>query len=58
MAAYQTDESRENCLVKTLWLNYFNNVLYENGTISEMEYKKMVEKIAQFCTRRTGGCRG
>lgn len=29
-----------------IWLNYFNRYLFENGTISEKEYKKMTEKIA------------
>jgi len=28
------------------WLNYLNRYLFEQGTISEKEYKKMTEKIA------------
>ena len=40
------DEEREICLSEDLWLNYFNRYLFENGTITEKEYKKMVEKIA------------
>ena len=40
------DEEREIRLSEDLWLNYFNQYLFENGTITEKEYKKMVEKIA------------
>ena len=40
------DEEREICLSEDLWLNYFNRYLFENGTITEKEYKKLVEKIA------------
>ena len=40
------DEEREIRLSEDLWLNYFNRYLLENGTITEKEYKKMVEKIA------------
>ena len=40
------DEDREIRLSEDLWLNYFNRYLFENGTITEKEYKKMVEKIA------------
>ena len=39
-------EERERLLSEDLWLNYFNQYLFENGTITEKEYKKMVEKIA------------
>ena len=34
------DEEREICLSEDLWLNYFNRYLFENGTITEKEYKK------------------
>lgn len=40
------DEEREKSLSEDLWLNYFNRYLFEHGTISEKEYKKMTEKIA------------
>lgn len=41
---------REKEMAESIWLNYFNNYLYQHGTISEKEYKMMVEKIA---TRRS-----
>ena len=41
-----SSEEREIRLSEDLWLNYFNRYLFENGTITEKEYKKMVEKIA------------
>ena len=40
------DEEREIRLSEDLWLNYFNRYIFENWTITEKEYKKMVEKIA------------
>ena len=40
------DEEREKRLAEDLWLHYFNRYLFEHGTISEKEYKKMTEKIA------------
>ena len=42
-------DDREKRVAEDIWLNYFNRYLFEHGTISEKEYKKMVEKIA---TRR------
>lgn len=46
--ALLSDDS-EKRVAEDIWLNYFNHYLFEHGTISEKEYKKMVEKIA---TRR------
>ena len=40
------DEEREKCMAEDIWLNYFNRYLFQNGTISEKEYKRMTEKIA------------
>lgn len=40
------DENSEKRLSEDIWLNYFNRYLFEHGTISEKEYKKMTEKIA------------
>ena len=39
------DENSEKRLSEDIWLNYFNRYLFEHGTISEKEYKKMTEKI-------------
>ena len=41
-----TDEMREIKFAEDVWLNYFNRHLFEQGTISEKQYKKMTEKIA------------
>jgi hypothetical protein len=41
-----TDEMREIKFAEDVWLNYFNRYLFEQGTISEKQYKKMTEKIA------------
>ena len=38
-------EEREKALAEDIWLNYFNRYLFEHGTISEREYKKMTEMI-------------
>ena len=39
------DDERERRMAEDIWLNYFNRYLFETGTISEKEYKKMTEKI-------------
>ena len=39
-------DDSEKRMAEDLWLNYFNRYLFESGTISEKEYKKMTEKIA------------
>lgn len=39
------DDEREKQMAEDIWLNYFNRYLFETGTISEKEYKKMTEKI-------------
>ena len=39
-------DDREKRVAEDIWLNYFNRYLFEHGTISEKEYKKMTEKIA------------
>lgn len=41
-----SSEEREKALTEDIWLNYFNRYLFEYGTISEREYKKMTEMIA------------
>ena len=40
------DEESEKRFAEDAWLTYFNRYLFECGTISEKEYKKMTEKIA------------
>lgn len=40
------DDPCERRAAEDIWLNYFNRYLFETGTISENEYKKMTEKIA------------
>lgn len=39
------DDERERRMAEDIWLNYFNRYLFETGTVSEKEYKKMTEKI-------------
>ena len=46
MGKVLTDEDREKRMAEDIWLNYFNRYLFELGTISEKEYKRMTEKIA------------
>lgn len=47
-----TDEEREKRMAEDMWLNYFNRYLFESGTISEKEYKRMTEKIATRKAKR------
>ena len=37
------DENYEKHFAEDVWLNYFNRYLFDKGTISEKEYKKMTE---------------
>lgn len=46
------DEEREKRMAESIWFNYFNRYLFEEGTISEKEYKQMTEKIAQHVARK------
>ena len=46
MGKVLTDEEREKRMAEDIWLNYFNHYLFEHGTVSEKEYKKMTELIA------------
>ena len=41
-----TAEEWEKRFAEDAWLNYFNRYLFENGVISEKEYKRMTEKIS------------
>ena len=45
--------SRQYNIEKESWLNYFNRYLFENGTITNQEYKAMCEKIAIHCGTKT-----
>ena len=47
MDQYKNDDIREKRFAESTWLNYFNRFLFEEGTISEKEYKRMTEKIAE-----------
>ena len=49
------DEEREKRFVEDAWLNYFNRYLFENGAISEKEYKKMTEKIVTRTSKLASG---
>jgi len=40
-------DEKEKRFAESAWLNYFNRFLFEEGTISEKEYKWMTEKIAE-----------
>lgn len=37
---------QERKFVEDTWLYYINQYLYDHGTISAKEYKKMIDKIA------------
>ncbi len=41
----KSPEERARRMAEYILLHYFNRYLYEHGTISEKEYKKMTEKI-------------
>ena len=41
-----TGAEKEQQFVETAWLNYFNQYLWEHGSITEKEYLRMAAKIA------------
>ncbi len=45
----------EKRMAEDIWLNYFNRYLFEQGAISEKEYKKLTEKIAQRTAKLSHG---
>ncbi len=51
MDKYKNSDNREKRFAEQAWLNYFNRFLFEEGTISEKEYKRMTEKIAERTVR-------
>jgi len=46
------DNSKEKRFAEQAWLNYFNRYLFETGTITEKEYNRMTEKIAERMAKR------
>ena len=47
----KNNDPNEKRFAEQAWLNYFNHFLFEEGTISEKEYKRMTEKIAEYTGR-------
>ena len=47
MKSVEVANNRKKCIAEDLWLNYFNLYLFENKIISDKEFKKMTEKIAE-----------
>ena len=43
----------ENKFVKEVWLNYFNNILFEKGLITEKEKNRMNSLIYQECNKNS-----
>ena len=43
---------REKRVAEQLWLEYFNNYLFEHGVITEKERNRMVSEINAYQTRR------
>lgn len=48
----------KNVNVKEMWLNYFNQVLFEKGIISEEERNKMKFEIFKKCRTPKGADNG
>ena len=49
-----SDEQRERYFAEEMWLRYFNQYLFDSGTITEKEYKKMTEKIVARMAKLSG----
>lgn len=55
MVKEKSDNERARILSESIWLNYFNRYLFEHGTISEKEFGRMSEKIAEREARSERG---
>ena len=40
------DNDPEKRMAEEIWMNYFNRYLFDDGIISEYEYKMMIDKIS------------
>lgn len=40
-----TNEQQRRAVVEKMWLNFYNQTLFEKGLINEKQYKKMITKI-------------
>ena len=55
MVKEKSDNEKVRLLAESIWLNYLNRYLFEHGTISEKEFGRMSEKIAERKTRSERG---
>lgn len=47
-----TDQQKRSIMAEEIWLNYYNNYLYEHKVITEKEHTKMCNEIAIHCDRK------
>lgn len=40
-----SNKQKKTALAETLWLNYFNSYLYENGILTESQRNRMIMRI-------------
>lgn len=40
---------KKTAVLNQIWLNYFNEYLYEEGFLTEQERNEMSNKISAFC---------
>lgn len=40
-----TTEQQRRAVIEKMWLNFYNQTLFEKGLINEKQYKKMITKI-------------
>lgn len=40
-----TNEQQRRAVVEKMWLNFYNQTLFEKGLINEKQHKKMTTKI-------------
>ena len=47
-----TDQQKRSIMAEEIWLNYYNDYLYEHKVITEKEHIKMCNEIATHCDRK------
>ena len=46
------NQQKRNIMAEEIWLNYYNNYLYEHQVITEKEHTRMCNEIAIHCDRK------
>lgn len=49
---FMNNQQKQNIMAEEIWLNYFNNYLYDHEAITEDERNKMKNQILSHCDKK------